>query len=403
MRVSYLSLMLRRRRISSKEKHPSSSEDRKGIERRSHSFLDPQRRGHKQKFVAIQTLRLLGYSLEIEIVKDAHAHGHERQLMQSQADRLGQARRRDIIRPITSDERDTSLFDEVGNVGVITGEARRVWPSAQRGAPFPAARIEQDDVAGRNFDALDFLQRFEVLPVNRCTGLQPTLRRGLSRQECGIEQNAARDDAVFEGIDTSSRTTARGLDLIHRYAVITLAVGHDVTIHRIEMAVNNAVIAAAILVTIQSDTRADINDGAFQNRRGIDGTLLNDIVGQRYRNSVLRERQRLLALGRRNQVCSAEFIFFPPASPIGKLLHGPPEIRVGCDFGVCIALSAGSVDKQHDDQRDSNQSTEQASNSEIHSVLQSRIPRDYNICSRARIPLSLRGGEWFCSTSPYFG
>ena len=214
--------------------------------------------------------------------------------------------------------------------------------------------------------------------MDRCSGLQPTLCGGLSRQKCGIEQNAARDDAVFQGIDTSSRTTARGLDLIHGYAVITLAVGHDVTIHRIEMAVDNAVIAAAILVTIQSDTRADINDGAFQNRRGIDGTLLNDIVGQRYRNSVLRERQRLLALGRRNQVGSAEFIFFTPASPIGKLLHGPPEIRVGCDFWVCIVLSAGSVDKQHDDQRDSNQGTGQASNTEIHSVLLSRIPRDYN-------------------------
>src|SRR6266571_2155797 len=227
--------------------------------------------------------------------------------------------------------------------------------------------------------------------MDRCSGLQPTLCGGLSRQKCGIEQNAARDDAVFQGIDTSSRTTARGLDLIHGYAVITLAVGHDVTIHRIEMAVDNAVIAAAILVTIQSDTRADVNDGAFQNRRGIDGTLLNDIVGQRYRNSVLRERQRLLALGRRNQVCSAEFIFFTPASPIGKLLHGPPEIRVGCDFGVCIALSAGSVDKQHDDQRDSNQGTEQASSTEIHSVLLSRIPRDYNICSRDNHPLPEEG------------
>jgi len=92
-------------------------------------------------------------------------------------------------------------------------------------------------------------------------------------------------------------------------------------------------------------------------------------VGQRYRNAVLRERQRLLALGRRNQVCSTEFIFFTPASPIGKLLHGPPEIRVGRDFWACIVLSAGSVDKQHHDQRDSNQGTEQGSNTEIHRVL----------------------------------
>src|SRR5439155_19330361 len=145
---------------------------------------------------------------------------------------------------------DASLLDKVGNVGVIAGEARCVWPSAQRGPPFPPARVEQDDVARRNFDALDFFQRLEVLPVDRCSGLQPTLCRNLSRQKCGIEQNAARDDAVFQGIDTSSRTTARGLDLIHGYAVITLAVGHDVTIHRIEMAVDNAVIAATILITI---------------------------------------------------------------------------------------------------------------------------------------------------------
>src|SRR5947209_10839992 len=134
--------------------------------------------------------------------------------------------------------------------------------------------------------------------MDRCSGLQPTLCGGLSRQKCGIEQNAARDDAVFQGIDTSSRTTARGLDLIHGYAVITLAVGHDVTIHRIEMAVDNAVIAATILITIWSDTRADINDGAFQNRRSIDGTLLNDIVGQRSRMPFLPCNKTLLALGR---------------------------------------------------------------------------------------------------------
>src|SRR6266705_5771618 len=112
--------------------------------------------------------------------------------------------------------------------------------------------------------------------MDRCSGLQPTFCSGLSRQKCGIEQNAARDDAVFQGIDTSSRTTARGLDLIHGYAVITLAVGHDVTIHRIDMAVDNAVIAATILITIQSHTRADINDGSFQNHRSIDVSRLND-------------------------------------------------------------------------------------------------------------------------------
>src|SRR5206468_7092639 len=111
--------------------------------------------------------------------------------------------------------------------------------------------------------------------------------------------------------------------------------------------------------------------------RSIDGALLNDIVGQRYRNSVLRERQRLFALGRRNQVCGAEFIFFTPASPIGKLPHGPPEIRIGRDFWACIVLSAGSVGKQHHDQRDANQSTEQGSSTEIHTSLLSPISRDY--------------------------
>ena len=51
-----------------------SSEHGQRIERRSGAFLDAERGGHEEEFVSIESFRLLGRSLEVEIVEDAHAH-----------------------------------------------------------------------------------------------------------------------------------------------------------------------------------------------------------------------------------------------------------------------------------------------------------------------------------------
>ena len=80
----------------------SRLEHRQRIERRSRALLDAQRRGHEQELVAIYPSRFFDGSLEIEVVEDADAHGHERKLVESHA--LRQAGRRDIVRPIGADE-----------------------------------------------------------------------------------------------------------------------------------------------------------------------------------------------------------------------------------------------------------------------------------------------------------
>src|SRR5881397_1570460 len=293
-----------------------------------------------------------GHSLEIQVVKDADAHGHERQLMQPQADRLRQARRGDIIRSIAADEGNATFLEEVRNVGVIPGKARCIWPRAQRGAPFPAARIKQDHVAGRNSHVLDLLQHLEILPVDGCARLQPSLGTRPSRKTRGVEQNAASHNAVLQRVDTASGTAAGSLDVIHRYAVVAFTVGHDVTVHRIEMAVNDSVIATRILVAIQSDTRTHVDHRPVQSRWSIDGAFLNHIVSQGYGYAILCEGQRLLSFGRRNEVRSAELVFFAPASPVGELFHGPPEIRIGLNRGArALGLSITNKEtgrKHHD-------------------------------------------------------
>jgi hypothetical protein len=50
------------------------SENRQGIERRSCSFFDAQRRSREQKLETIKPPRLLDRSLEIEIIENVYAH-----------------------------------------------------------------------------------------------------------------------------------------------------------------------------------------------------------------------------------------------------------------------------------------------------------------------------------------
>src|SRR5262245_43109107 len=114
---------------------------------------------------------------------------------------------------------------------MISRKTGRVRPWTECSPAFPAAGIKEDDIAWGNFDALHFLQSFEVLPVDGRTRFKPTLWRRLSRQTGCIEQDAPSDDPIFQSIDASSRTAARCLDLLHRHTVVSLALGHDVAIH----------------------------------------------------------------------------------------------------------------------------------------------------------------------------
>ena len=203
---------------------------------------------------------------------------------------------------------------------------------------------------------LDLFQGLKVLPVDGCARFQPPLGSRLSRKARGVEQNAPRHDAVLQRVDVASWTAACRLDLIHRYAVIALTVGHNVTVHRIEMAVNDSVVTTGILVAIESNTRADVDHRALQDSWSIDCAFLNHVVGERYCCAILYECQRLLSFGRRDEVRSAEFVFLTPASPVGKLLHRLPEVRIGCNRWARVALRASVTDKESAKQSDSRQS-----------------------------------------------
>src|SRR5215471_568366 len=192
----------------------ASSENRQWIERRSCSFFDAQRRSSEQKLETIKPPRLLDRSLEIEIVENVYAHRDQRQSMQRIWDSCRQTCGRDVVWPVASDEGNATLFQEIRNVGVISCEPGFPWPRAERCAPLPAPRIEKDDVACRHRHVLQLFKGLEVFPMDRRSRLHPPLSSGLSRQECGIEQNGSRDNAVLQSVDASFRATARGGDVL---------------------------------------------------------------------------------------------------------------------------------------------------------------------------------------------
>jgi hypothetical protein len=125
----------------------AGSENRQGIERRPRPFFDAQRRSREQKLETIKPPRLLDRALEIEIIENVYAHRDQRQPVQRIWDRGRQAGGHDVVRPVASDEGNAALFEEIRNVGVISGEPGFPRPGAERGAPLPTPRIEKDDVA----------------------------------------------------------------------------------------------------------------------------------------------------------------------------------------------------------------------------------------------------------------
>src|SRR5207248_1547316 len=163
-----------------------------------------------------------------------------------------------VVRPVASDEGNASFFYEIGNICVVSCKPGGVGPRSERASPFPAASIEQYDVARGHLHALQLLQRLEVFAMDRCPRFQPTLRSSFSRQARRIEKDASGNDAIFQSIDISLRTATCGLDVLHRSPVVSLAVDHDVTVHGIQVTVNHAVIRAGVLVSIGGAGGTDV-------------------------------------------------------------------------------------------------------------------------------------------------
>jgi hypothetical protein len=90
----------------------------------------------EQKLETIKPPRLLDRSLEIEIIEDVYAHRDQRQAMQRIWDRRRQTRRHDVVWPVASDEGNAPLFQEIRNVGVISGEAGFPRPGTERARRF---------------------------------------------------------------------------------------------------------------------------------------------------------------------------------------------------------------------------------------------------------------------------
>src|SRR3954451_11377907 len=91
-------------------------------------------------------------------------------------------------------------------------------PGPELVAPRPAAGAQQHGVTGGNLDARLFLPRFEILDVERGARLEI----GQVAQARDVDQDAARDDAVFQVLDAELRAALFGVDVSARIPVVSL-------------------------------------------------------------------------------------------------------------------------------------------------------------------------------------
>src|SRR3979411_3358496 len=101
----------------------TSLKNRQRVERRSSSLLDPKRRGDEEKLIPIESARLLRRAFKVKIVENIHAHRDERESMERIGHRWWKACWRHVIWPVAADERNTAIFQEVLDVGMIASEA----------------------------------------------------------------------------------------------------------------------------------------------------------------------------------------------------------------------------------------------------------------------------------------
>ena len=147
------------------------------------------------------------------------------------------------------------IFQEIGHIRVPAGAPFRGLPRSLGGTVFPAARVQENHVTFGDLDVLHLLERLQVFAMDRRARLQPTLR-GLPWKQRGIEEDAAGDHAVLEGNDASLGTAVSRLNFFERPAVVPLAVLHLVTVHRVQMAVDRAVVGSNERVLVRRPARA---------------------------------------------------------------------------------------------------------------------------------------------------
>ena len=186
---------------------------------------------------------------------------------------------------------NVALLQEGSERPVVAGE---IAERADLLAPCPPAGSQQDGVAGADLDARLLLPGLDVLAVDVSGGLE--IRHTL--QAGDVQQDAARDNPILEGGDAQLRAASFFRDdVVEREAVIELPVVRHVT-QRVEMRERRAVEADFLLLDGDS-CPADDAHAVIERIRGVNRLLHQRIVRQRHGFARLRQRQRLLAPGRR--------------------------------------------------------------------------------------------------------
>ena len=245
-----------------------------------------------------------------------------------------------VVPHVVADERDPPLLQEVRHVGVVAGDALlgRV-PGAERRPPLPAAGVQQDDVARLDPHALDALQLLEIRGADRRAGLHPAPPGVvLARQQRGVEQDAAREDALPELVDASLGATFRRRHLLDRHPVVALAVEHHVAGDRVEVAVDDAVVGAGVLVAVRGAGLADVDHLPVQIPLALERRRLDDVVGQRHAAALGHQRGGGLPLGRRDEVGGAQPVVRTPAAPVRQFLQRVEELRLGGHRGTGLGV-----------------------------------------------------------------
>src|SRR5262245_21738362 len=98
-------------------------------------------------------------------------------------------------------------------------------PWAELRAARPAARAQQNDVAGSDLHAGFLFPRLHVLDVDR----RPRLEVLDALQARDVDQNSARDDALLQVVDAELGAALVGVDVGARVTVVGLILVQEVT------------------------------------------------------------------------------------------------------------------------------------------------------------------------------
>src|SRR5262245_10114181 len=177
------------------------SEDRDRVPRRASPSWQAERQPYHHELVATLLFAGCDKLLELQAVRDEHAHRRNLQRMDRIGDAVDKARNRLAV-TVGQERRNSPLVHPGDRVDVqacltLADRGRAVVPSTKLESPSVVSCAEDEDVTLADLDALRSYARLKLCTSHHLPRFQPPNTSELR----DVEQHAASDDALVVGSD----------------------------------------------------------------------------------------------------------------------------------------------------------------------------------------------------------